>query len=322
MIRLRYIHVVLTVLTALLAACTADDRELYSTGEPIHEPVQVTIDSPNMSVTRSTVSTGNTWAGNEKIVLVVGNKVGNGDTPASQTDHVYTVSGEGTSRPLSPFNIANTNYWTSTTEKKKIVKAWSYGTGIVPTLSNHAVGSYTLPTPQTDTSGELLYSPGAASKLYTASPNTFALTFYHQLAKVVFNVKADVNVSVTGATMLNIPTTATLTTPTTAYVNGWTSLGTLATVTPVGGTTIKTAGPSTTATYSAVLIPGDYKGKTLLKLVTANGNYSYTVPSESAFNLLPGKCYTFTIVIKNKVMLGTVSVTEWVSNSATNLVFQ
>lgn len=314
MMRMRYIHVALCVLAAITAACTADNRELPSAGQPIHEPLQISIAQPQMTVTRSTTDDpGNAWAGNEKIALVVGNSVGAGDTPASLSDHVYTVSASGTSPSLTS---SGANFWSSTSESKKIAGAWSYGTTTAPGLtSNTLTLPYTLPTTQTSTTGELLYSPGAATKAYTASPNSFSITFYHQLAKVVFSITADKEQAVTGASM-TVPGTITAITTLDDDGSGKAvfTVGSDVTVTP-DGTAAQTAGTSTPATYSAVVIPGTYDGKTLLTLTTsANGTYNYT---PATLSLQSGKKYTFNITIKNNlVFCNSVSVEAWDTSAA------
>ena len=219
MTRMRYIHAIALMLLAAFTACSSDERELPSDGQPIREPLEVNIVSVEQT-TRTTVA-NSTWAANDKVVLVVGNKVVSG-TPTTTTDHVYTVSTAAASSSLSPLNISNTNFWTSTTESKKIVRAWSYGTTTAPTLTSHTLTSYTLPTTQSETTGELLYSPGADAKVYTASPNSVSLTFYHQLAKIIFNVKSDVSTAISSPVM-SIPGSGTLSVPVTnTTTNNWT----------------------------------------------------------------------------------------------------
>lgn len=325
--QLTYHEVILLVAAALaitaittLASCSADDTAAttITPNQPIHEPIEVNIGS-NLTVTRSTTDgLGETWAGGEKVVLVVGNKVDGSDIPTNPlTEHTYqTVA--GTDVALSPVNLANTNFWSSTTEKKKIVSAWSYGTNTAPTLTSNTISSYTLETTQTSGTGELLYSPGASTKAY---PNSFSLTFYHQLAKVIFNVKADgplQSESITGAKMY-IPKSGSFTTPDTgahdATTAGWTFTDTTS---PDNVTEITPKTETTTsgflATYSAVVIPGNYNGKTLLQIATAtNGTYKY-VPTSLTLN--PGMCYTFTISIKNGLMFyENVTVNAWTTGT-------
>lgn len=335
--QLTYHEVILLVAAALaitaittLASCSSDDTAATTPqNQPIHEPIEVNIGS-NLTVTRSTTDgLGETWTGGEKVVLVVGNKVDELDNPTNPlTEHTYqTVA--GTDVALSPVNLANTNFWSSTTEKKKIVSAWSYGTSTAPTLTSNTISSYTLETTQTGT-GELLYSPGASTKAYTATPtNSFSLTFYHQLAKVVFLVKSDVTTSVTADSQtMNIPRGGTITQLKDGTNPGsWTfenEGGNVlkADVKPVAETpTSEEAADGVIAKYSAVIIPGDYNGYKMLQVDCTEGTCSYT-PS-STLDIPPGTQYTFTITLKNGTMkFSSVSVSEWTVETTQNLLFQ
>lgn len=317
--QLTYHEVILLVAAALaitaittLASCSADDpaATTITPNQPIHEPIVVSAGS-SMAVTRSTSEgTGTSWASGDKVVLVVKNFKDNVGGTQSITEHTYQTAAAGTGPALSPVDLANTNFWSSTAETKQIVSAWSFGTSIAPTLTSNAITTYTLETTQTGT-GELLYSPGEI-KAYNATPATraFSLTFYHQLAKVIFNVKADgPSPSISSATM-TIPGSGTITALDTGGHNGTWTFGSNASITPKTETT--TSG--FLATYSAVVIPGNYNGKTLLHLTTAaNGNYDY-VPTSLTLN--PGMCYTFTISIKNGLMFyDDVTVNAWTTGT-------
>ena len=299
-------------LTALmsLTSCSADDTTANSP-QPIHEPIVVSAGS-NMAVTRSTSDgTGTSWASGDKVVLVVKNFKDDTGGTETTTEHIYQTDAAGTSPDLTPVDLANTNFWHSTGEKKAIASAWSYGTSTAPTLTSNTITSYTLETPQTGT-GELLYSPGQ-TKPYDATPATraFSLTFYHQLAKVIFNVKSTGPApSITSATM-TIPGSGTFSTPDTGdHTASWT-FGSVTSITPKTETTAT----GCIATYSAVVIPGDYNGKTMLTLVTAaNGTYNYV--QSTTLSLAPGMCYTFEISIKNGLMFyNSVTVDAWTTGS-------
>ena len=315
--RLRLTHAFVLMLLAVLGtACSQDERDLPQPGQPIREPLQISIASPRMNVTRSTSDgDGNTWAGGEHITLVVGNNIVAG-TPTTITDHVYTVNGSGTSQSLTALNLTNTNFWTSTSETKKIIGAWSYGTTTAPVLTSHTLTAYTLANPQTNTTGELLYAPATSQTAYTAVPNSFALTFYHQLAKVVFLVKSDATATVSTPVM-TIPGSGTLTSPDDdgSYDAAWTPASTDASITP------HTESPTTTETadgviakYSAVIIPGDYDGKTLLSLNVGSTTYNYTGGTE-VNNLKSGKRYTITVTVRNKLVVNAITVNAWTTGS-------
>lgn len=309
--RMRFIHVALTALAALAAACTADERD----SQPIHEPLVIGIAQPNVKVTRSTTeNSGNTWAGGEYVALVVGNDVVS-STPTTTTDHVYTVNGSGTSQSLTALNQANTNYWTSRSETKKIVCAWSYGTTTAPTLTSHTLNTYTLPTTQSATSGELLYAPATVEKAYTASPNSFELRFYHQLTKVVFLVKSDATATVSTPVM-TIPGSGTLTSPDDdgSYDAAWTP-GSNASITPhtESPTPAETA-DGVIAKYSAIIIPGNYNGKKLLSLNVGSTTYNYKGGAEVA-SLHSGKRYIITVTVRNKLVVNAITVNAWTTGS-------
>lgn len=297
-----------TILT--LMSCSAADTP--PAAHPVHEAIMVSTGS-RMAVTRTTTEgSGNTWTDGDKIVLVVKNfKDGTGE---NTTVHTYQAAA-GAGAALSPVDLANTNFWRSTGETKEITGAWSFGTSTAPELTSNTITSYTLATTQTG-NGELLYSPGQ-EKSYNADPATraFSLTFYHQLAKVIFNVKSDgPNPTITAATM-SIPGSGTFSTPDTGGHNATWSFGENASITPKTETTAT----GCIATYSAVVIPGDYSGKTLLQLATSNGTYSY-IPA-STQTLSPGMCYTFTITIKNQIVLNTVTVTPWTDDATNSQTF-
>ena len=298
-----------TILT--LMSCSAADTP--PAAQPVHEAIMVSTGS-RMAVTRTTTEgSGNTWTAEDKIVLVVKNF--KGGTGENTTEHTYQAAA-GAGAALSPVDLANTNFWRSTGETKEITGAWSFGTSTAPPLTSNTITSYTLATAQ-DGNGELLYSPGE-EKSYDADPanRAFSLTFYHQLAKVIFNVKADKDLTITRASM-TIPTSGDLSAPVTnTTTNNWTP-GADGSITPAG-TASQAAGPSTTATYSAIIIPGVYDGKKILNLTTSDGPYTYEVPDANPdFIMYPGMCYTFEITIKNQIVLNTVTVTPW-TDDATN----
>ena len=298
-----------TILT--LMSCSAADTP--PAAQPVHEAIMVSTGG-RMAVTRTTTEgSGNTWTDGDKIVLVVKNFKNNTGGTETTTEHTYQAAA-GAGAALSPVDLANTNFWRSTGETKQITGAWRFGTSNAPTLTSNTITSYTL-----DGNGELLYSPGQ-EKSYDADPATraFSLTFYHQLAKVVFNVKSDgPNPSITAATM-TIPGSGTITSLDTGSHNGTWTFGSDASITPKTETTAT----GCIATYSAVVIPGDYNGKTLLQLTTsANGTYKY-VPT-STQTLSPGMCYTFTITIKNGLMFyESVTVETWNRTAGTTYSVQ
>jgi len=322
--QLTYHEVILLVAAALaitaittLASCSADDTAATTIppNQPIHEPIEVNIGSA-LTVTRSTVENSE-WTTGDKVVLVIKNNVsGAGETT---TAHTYVTATSGNSVALNPVDLANTNFWQSTSETKQIVSAWSYGNSTDPKddLDNisKSIKSFTLPTTQ-DGTKELLYSPGQ-TQTYNSTPASRAFSlieeggskrqFFHQLAKVVFNVKGATE---TITAKMTIPGSGTITALETGDHNGTWSAGDDVSITP------KTESTATgcIATYSAVVIPGVYNGKTLLEIIPETGvagsrkSYKY-IPTE--LTLKPGMCYTFTITVKNEIVLHEVTVASW-----------
>lgn len=327
--QLTYNEVILLVAAALaitaittLASCSADDTAATTPlNQPIHEPIEVNIGS-NLTVTRSTVE-NSAWTTGDKVVLVIKNNVV-GDA-GEITIHTYQAAANGNSVALNPVDLANTNFWQSTSETKQIVSAWSYGNSEVPVLTSNTITSFTLPTTQ-DGTKELLYSPGQ-TQTYNSTPASRAFSlieeggskrqFFHQLAKVVFNVKGATE---TITAKMTIPGSGTITALETGDHNGTWSAGDDVSITP------KTESTATgcIATYSAVVIPGVYNGKTLLEIIPVTGveasrkSYKY-IPTE--LTLKPGMCYTFTITVKNEIVLHEVTVASWTDDGTNSKEF-
>lgn len=329
--QLTYHEVILLVAAALaitaittLASCSADDTATptITPNQPIHVPIEVNIGS-NLTVTRSTVENSE-WTTGDKVVLVIKNNVV-GDA-GEITIHTYQAAANGNSVALNPVDLANTNFWQSTSETKQIVSAWSYGNSEVPVLTSNTITSFTLPTTQ-DGTKELLYSPGQ-TQTYNATPSSRAFSlieeggskrqFFHQLAKVVFNVKGATE---TITAKMTIPGSGNITALDKGGHDGtWTFTGADVSVTPKTETTAD----GCIATYSAVVIPGVYNGKTLLEIIPVTGveasrkSYKY-IPTE--LTLKPGMCYTFTITVKNEIVLHEVTVASWTDDGTNSKEF-
>lgn len=183
------------------------------------------------------------------------------------------------------------------------VRAWSYGTStnLSYTLDAPETFDYSLQTDQ-ETNGyqELLYCK-AANKSYSSSP--IALTFYHQLARVVFNVNHEQpnDLSVTSVSVGNdaFPVTARFAVPTgNSNVGTWTTGTTYNTITPKADATQD----GYQRTYSAVVFPKTYaKDSKIFTLTNDDGNYVYNISESSGQTLSSGNQYNYTISIKDGV---------------------
>lgn len=191
--------------------------------------------------------------------------------------------------------------WTSSSETVSL-RAWSYGTStnLAYTLTAPETRDYTLETDQ-NTNGylELLYCK-AADKSY--SGGTISLNFYHQLARVVFNVTHERSgtLSVTSSSVGNstsFPVAARFSVPTgSSNVGTWATRSTYGTITPKTETTQS----GYQKTYSAIIFPQTYAQDTKLFTITNDdGNYVYNVSEAAGASLSAGNQYNYTINVLN-----------------------
>ncbi len=326
--RMRYIHVVvLTVLGALAAACTSDERDLAESFAQ-QTPMRISISQGNMSVGRTTrgyTSTtaydgAYTFGGTEKV------KIGLARTAEAELWKTYTASNTGA---LSISPETDQYYWRSQSDAVTL-RAWSYGTADEPAAiiadgTYAGCLSFTIPTDQSGTDDkELLYAPAADYNYAANATSGINLDFYHQMSRVVINVKRDntsdayTNIAATSIPAVTIGDGSTTTIPQTGYLTLPTGEDASHMIGTWSGQTTETAAirpkhwetptASYEHTYSAVLIPGDYNGK-LITVPTAQGSFYYT--PTSTLTLQPGKQYTFNIELRNQQLIVTSSITNW-----------
>ena len=330
--QLTYHEVILLVAAALaitaittLASCSADDTTATTTpNQPIHEPMQFVLGTnPNLEVsrTRATIDdTGTEWAGNEKVTLV-------DVTTSTYTSHAYHVASSGTSQALTHDSQTDQLFWKAKNEERSI-SAWSFGsTSEAPTIKSateNFPASFTIPTDQ-KTSGnyELLYAK-AITKKENVAPNTFSLQFYHQLAKVVVTMNYDKAIAASDIDYIKFgpfPTTNSISGAPDNYVT-WASLPSSG-FTGDPNITPKETGTTgaTGSTYTAVLLPGDYSGKTFVTIKTnGTGTYKNALykASFASLTLEEGKQYNITLNVKDEIIFnGVISVESW-TNDANN----
>jgi len=324
---MRYIHAVaLTVLVALTAACTSDERELANTD--FNEPINIAVGSGEITasaVTRGHTSTtahdgGYTFASTDKV------KVGLKRGTAAEELKTYTISST-TTGALTTTNQFN---WSGSSDAVKI-RAYSYGYSSDPKdpevdAPNIGRLEFTLDLHQNDQTDdyELLYAPAATFDYATYHSTGVTLNLYHQLSRVVINVKRDKtddaydisnsvpNVLIGDGTDV-FPHKAYLEVPVLPATQGtwYNPVNNDEQIEPKYWTTPTTGYEHT---FSAVLIPGDYSNKKLIYIKTASGEYYYTPTS---LTLLPGKQYTFNIGVRNQKIDVTTTISNWETVNST-----
>lgn len=327
--RMRYIHAVaLTVLVALTAACTSDERELANTD--FNEPINIAVGSGEITasaVTRGHTSTtahdgGYTFASTDKV------KVGLKRGTAAEELKTYTISST-TTGALTTTNQFN---WSGSSDAVTI-RAYSYGYSSDPDdpevdAPNIGRLEFTLEASQNDYTDdlELLYAPAATYDYATYHSTGVTLNLYHQLSRVVINVKRDKTDDaydeIGSSTVPNVKIgDGTQTFPHKAYLEVPVLPATQGTwynpvddddqIEPKYWSTPTTGYEHT---FSAVLIPGDYSNKKLIYIKTASGEYYYTPTS---LTLLPGKQYTFNIGVRNQKIDVTTTISNWETVNST-----
>lgn len=223
------------------------------------------------------------------------------------------ITRNGESEVVKLYKVLSTGYlqyagsdepflWNSQSEQVS-VRAWSYGTSTrtANTLTPPESYDYSLETDQ-DSNGynELLYCKAMDKK---CSDGTITFTFYHQLARVVFNVTHErtgtfsVNSSSIGNTT-SFPVVARFSVPIGDSNYGtWATTSTYNTITPKTETTQS----GYEKTYSAVVFPATtYAENTkFFTIKNDDGNYVYSIPASSDVTLSAGNQYYYAITVKD-----------------------
>ena len=282
----RYTLYTFPALALLLAAtaCTQDDAGTLPDGT---QPLTLTAAIEGSTDTRATVD--NRWNGDETIALQV--------TDGDGTEwYEYKTDGEG--------KLSGNYYWT----KPGSITLQ----GLYPniTVENNGLTWSVEEDQSSDAdyqSGDLLCSEFKAVN-FGQTPN---LTFYHQTAKVVVNIKQEGLPESIDATTENISLTigeglalsGTYTLPTAAgsdnrWLGTWTTGSTKGSIKPHLATTQATGN---FATYEALVIPQDVTAGTRLLIFTAEkdgtsyGPFYYTLQNNAEWQ--PGYVYTYDITI-------------------------
>lgn len=282
----RYTLYTFPALALLLAAtaCTQDDAGTLPDGT---QPLTLTAAIEGSADTRATVD--NRWNGNETIALQV--------TDGDGTEwYDYTVDDKG--------NLSGEYYWT----KPSPITVQ----GLYPNIMvENNDWTWSVEEDQSSDadyqSGDLLCSESKT----VGFAQTPALTFYHQTAKVVVNIKQEGLPTSIDATVNDISLTigeglaldGTFTLPTAAggdsrWLGTWRTGSTKGSIKPYLATTPETGN---FATYEALVIPQDMTAGTRLLTFTAEkdgtsyGPFYYTLQNNAEWKA--GYVYTYDITI-------------------------
>lgn len=301
--QLTYHEVILLVAAALaitaittLASCSSDDPAT-TTNQPIHEPIEVNIGSA-LTVTRSTTSiSNNSWTDNNQVTVIMDNQ------PYAYSAEWYDSDADMVNDKVRLTRSDVSKHYWSKAGQNKTIYAWSFGNGTAPTFGDSPSGT-TVPTNfvlTTDgTATDLLYATQTATH-----PNSFDLDFYHQLAKITVKVKVEVDVTVTGVTLLNMPSNGT-------FSSLYTGTGDVKCSATTGSINITAesqdpSGDGVIAQYTAVIIPATYaSGKEMVQINTNKGSYTWKLAQDE--NFYAGKNFNINITLKNQLKIGQVTL--------------
>lgn len=284
----RYTLHTFSTLALLLAAtaCTQDDVGTLPDGM---QPLMLTAAIEGNAETRATVD--NRWNGNETIALQV--------TDGNGTEwYDYTVDDKG--------NLSGDYYWTN---PSSITVQGLYPNIMVKNNDWTWSVEEDQSSDEAYQSGDLLCSESKA----VSFAQTPALTFYHQTAKVVVNIKQEGLPTSIGATADNISLTigegdiltmdGSFSLPTAAdsddrWLGTWASGSTKGSIKPHLATTTET---DNFATYEALVIPQDMAAGTKLLIFTAEkddtgyGPFYYMLQNDTEWKA--GYKYTYNVTI-------------------------
>lgn len=279
--------------------------------------------------TTSSATSGYTFVGGEYITLAVTGK-GVTSRPTTEIMKQYTVaSGSSGSNALTYAKDADgstTTYafdWLGTGETISL-RAWSDGKTTTPAAAVDPDGQlFTIETTQAGSVRELLYSPAADYSYVTAS-GAINIPLYHQLARIVVNIRDDATgtptlaaVTLGSATGGKLPVSGTFTKPTSGNNFGSWAVASEATQSMHWGVITPKAETAATGydyTYSAVAIPGgptEYAaGGKLINITIGSETFSYEVPA-GGITLAAGKQYNYNITVKNQTINVETVITDW-----------
>ena len=304
-------------------SCSGDDGFVVASDRDQEVPISLSVNvgalqNPDVSTRGYTngvaYNSGYTFGAGDIVTIGIS---GNGTSGRSTTEEVKQYHITPSTGALTYIGSAIDDYvWCGTTETISL-RAWNYGNASTPAAD--PVGNVFTIVPNQNTAAtadvkELLYSPATTYGYTTSSIN---IPLYHQLARLIINLKSEKTVSSITLGNNDVPTSATF-----GYTSGdygtWSNHGDLGTIIPKNETTIT----GFDKTCSAILIPGnqaDYPdGALFLYIVTTDGggdtNYAYAILlGEDGFE--PGKQYTYDItIIQHQLSVTSVTITPWATD--------
>lgn len=306
---------------SLLASCSTDEDDGTTLPDGKY-PMTFATSVEGLAATRAATADGQ-WTTGDPIAVQVGGDVKQ-YTPTTTGNNSATLSAASGTTPF---------YWQNTNSIS--VTAWYYGTGYNATSPGGA--SWAVQSDQNASNGtgyqhsDFLYAP--ATDISFSGRSTTSLSFYHQTARVVVNIvnaEAATDASTIQRVVIgdanNLALSGSYTAPTGrgATAGTWnTSSGspTMGTITPKKLTApgTLTGGGTALASYAALVIPQQMKGKKFIAVTLTDGNtYYYTPAQDNDADLQSGKQHTYDITVKHGYLSVTSSASpQWTGSGET-----
>ena len=294
-------NIAVAMACCLVAASCSTDGDTGTALPGGKYPMTFTTTVDGLTATRANTAEG-AWTTDDRIAV----RIGTGINAVKQ----YHPISNAVSVTLAGVDTDNTFYWQSSSETKSVT-AWYCGDGSTATGGTNATALPASWAVQADQSGPETGNTNyqRSDFLYVAKEISFSdattdLTFYHQTAKVIINIKnaeaattAGQISSVTIGDGDNLALSGTYTAPAASNTAGtWTPSGSgMGTVTPKD---ITTSGGTYLKSYAALVIPQDMKDQKFIAVTLSDGNTYYYTPAEGEANLTAGNVYTYDITVK------------------------
>jgi hypothetical protein len=278
------ILVVATLSVALLVGCSRDD-------EATNAPVAVRFTSAIAQSSPTARATGTTWAMNDNIGVFMVNAGSTTIAEGADNKKYTTTDGSNFSAagadiffPVYGSNVDFIAYYPYTTS----VTGWS--------LYDVIIGNQSM-----QENLDLLYSKDATGKNKNTIGNV-ALTFKHQLSKVILNTTVGIgltDLSTMSVTIKGMDTRATFNLATGAL----TTTSTIADITPL---TILAG-----SKYEAIVLPATFSAAGAVTIEFALSDEVFTWKSPADLVLEAGKQYIYDMTITRTSVSVTCTITDW-----------
>ena len=292
----------------LLAACDKEDMT-HTEGTPLPEgkyPLVLTASGLEISATTRATADG-TWDQGDGVAIQIGSDV-----------KKYTADGNDASTTLSAADNVTPFYWQNTSETKS-VSAWYLGTEYNATLPE----TWSVQEDQNTNSGgvtgyqrsDFLYAP--QTNITFNNRNNAGLTFYHQTAKVVVNIRnygVATDASKISSVSINAITEGTFNVNASGnYRLSATAGKSTVSITPKSDTPNTgevfengQSGEKALASYQALVIPQTLSSSNQSIQIQIDGydTFTYTIPTGSWAG---GTQYTYNLTIEGSEVTATVT---------------